>query len=126
MRFTPTEAIKAIDARIDGDWDNVLLHQLKPLTDILEDIKRIIKAADEMPVYHLFTVKYIPQSNFKPQMLRIKSERYGKSITVSDQNAIDYLNNKGYNIVAEAEGHLNRHGIKPIYLLSDTFKPFTK
>lgn len=83
-------------------------------------------ATDEMPNYHLFTVKRLFQTNTKPHRTAITSERYGVTVEITEQNAIDYLIEKGYNIVAEAEGHTHKNGVKPMYLLSDTFKPFTK
>jgi hypothetical protein len=85
-----------------------------------------LQPKDEMPNYHLFTVKRLFQTNTKPHRTLITSERYGTSVEITEQNAIDYLIEKGYNIVAEAEGHTHKNGVKPMYLMSDTFKPFKK
>jgi hypothetical protein len=85
-----------------------------------------LQPKDELPKYHLFTVKRLFQTDLKPHRTLIKSERYGTSVEITEQNAIDYIIEKGYNIVAEAEGHTHRNGVKPMYFLSDTFKPFKK
>lgn len=43
ITFTPLQAIKAMKARIDGDWDNKQLLKLGPLLpDENEDIRRIL------------------------------------------------------------------------------------
>lgn len=43
VQFTPLQAIKAIKARIDGEYDNKWLMKLGPLTeDEDRDIRRII------------------------------------------------------------------------------------
>jgi hypothetical protein len=39
--FTPLQALNAILARIEGEFDNAQLGKLGPLTDTINDIKRI-------------------------------------------------------------------------------------
>lgn len=42
--YTPEQALEAINARINGEWDNEQLIKLGPLMpEVIEDIKEIIK-----------------------------------------------------------------------------------
>lgn len=75
---------------------------------------------------HAFTIKYLGATNTKGSRIKITSERFEQSITISYNHefnsaidcALAYLLNKGFNIVGQAE-------IKSIagLLLSDTFEP---
>ena len=78
-----------------------------------------------MKNYHLFTVKYLGATNTKGARIKITSERFEQSITLSKdysveatEQAINYLNDKGFNIVGRGNGS-NQTDV----LISEVFEP---
>jgi hypothetical protein len=77
--------------------------------------------------YHLITVKYIGPSDVRGSRIKLISERFECSKTVSydyatnsyDQ-AIEWLEKHGFNIIGTAEGD------KVNYIITDTFKSFSE
>lgn len=77
--------------------------------------------------FHLFEFKYVGPRGFKGSTVRIKSHRYNKTVSIaydnskrdSEQCAIDYLNERGFNIIGHSESD---NVVK--FLMSDTFKQF--
>lgn len=78
-----------------------------------------------MKNYHTLTVKYLGATNTSGARIKITSERFKQSITLSrdyatesTQQAIDYLNGKGFNIIGRGNGS-NETDI----LISEVFEP---
>lgn len=78
-----------------------------------------------MKNYHLFTVKYLGATNNRGARIKITSERFEQSITLSrnysveaTEQAINYLNDKGFNIVGRGNGS-NQTDV----LISEVFEP---
>lgn len=78
-----------------------------------------------MKNYHLFTVKYLGATNAQGARIKITSERFEQSVTLSrdystesTEQAINYLNDKGFNIIGRGNGS-NQTDI----LISEVFEP---
>ena len=75
--FTPSEAIEAMKARINGEWDNPQLLKVGDLrTDSFEDIKYIIELTDQSkPDYrrnhHILIIKDKHATNHLPARFRL-------------------------------------------------------
>jgi hypothetical protein len=73
---------------------------------------------------HLLKIKYLGPTNFRGSRIRIKSERFNQSITVSwdysanssAEIAINHLQKLGFEFIGQAEGGITD------YLISTTFK----
>ena len=77
----------------------------------------------------MLEIKYLAATNTKGARIKIIDTRFKASVTLSRdyetdgiQQAIGYLADKGYNIVARAQNEIS--GAE--YLLSDTFRPLDK
>ena len=77
----------------------------------------------------MLEIKYLAATNTKGARIKIIDTRFKVSVTLSRdyetdgiQQAIGYLTDKGYNIVARAQNEINGAD----YLLSDTFRPIDK
>ena len=135
--FTPSEAIEAMKARINGEWDNPQLLKVGDLrTDSFEDIKYIIELTDQSkPDYrrnhHILIIKDKHATNHLPAMVQIISERRKESVTISYSNepgaanglldtAVKYLTDRGFVIVGRGDG---KHELRNVsdYLISTTF-----
>lgn len=71
---------------------------------------------------HIFTAKYISPTSKKGSRIKIYSARYNQSVTINyetrmDDDVLEYLNSKGYDIQNIAEGK----GL--YYFTSHVFKP---
>lgn len=78
-----------------------------------------------MKNYHTLTVKYLGATNNQGARIKITSERFEQSIilsreysTESTEQAINYLNDKGFNIIGRGNGS-NQTDI----LISEVFEP---
>jgi len=77
---------------------------------------------------HLFLIKYMPATNSLPSRIKITSERFRQSVTISydysdrciEDTATKYLETLGYNITNMAEMS------QFTAILSDTFMPLKK
>lgn len=136
--FTPSEAIEAMKARINGEWDNPQLLKVGDLrTDSFEDIKYIIELTDQIkPNYHILIIKDIHATNHLPARVQIISERRKESVTISYSNepgapigtlgtAEKYLKERGFEIIGSGEG---KHEFRNTsdYLISTTFNKSIK
>ena len=75
-----------------------------------------------MKNYHTFTVKYLGATNNLGARIKITSDRFKQSVilhrdysTEATEQAIDYLNDKGFNIIGK--------GYDGDILLSEVFEP---
>ena len=74
--------------------------------------------------FHVLKVSYLGASNYEPSRIKITSERFKKSKTISynhnfnstAEGAIDYLESRGFDIVGKAEGK------DCYYIISTTFE----
>lgn len=79
--------------------------------------------------FHILTVKYISQTNFKPSRIKIISERFKASKTIEYDHRFSntleiaeyWLEKNGFEIIGHAEG------TNCYYVISNTFEsPQTK
>lgn len=84
-----------------------------------------------MKNYHILEVKHIPQTDFSPARVKIKSPRFKTSVLVSYNNEVasnnpcletaeKWLLSKNFDIVGMGEGSIG------YYIITNTFEPIKK
>jgi uncharacterized protein (DUF1684 family) len=133
--YTPQQAIEAIKARENGEWDNEQLVKLGPLlTDTKADIMRILALATEVEPETNWQPLHVITVTFTDKAVTLRSYYYQcyKEIQYNDETgsvalaldiAQNYLMKAGFDVVGRCAGRQKTNQTVS-HIITTTFKDF--